>query len=247
MGSAGAGEFDVTRADDNPGNGDIAVAQDGRVYVADGSNHRVQAFASDGTFLFQFGSFGTGDGQFGSIAELDIGPDGSLYVQDDAMSKFTPDGKLVWRSHDKERFILDGVVVRADGVIMGSCEGCGYIVLFSPQDGLIAGRMDIPEVGTWAGPINLDPNGNLYIDLFGGAPRVNGKDVSNALLVFDRDGRYLGGRYMEPGMRGLGGDAKAPTYNDAYWPSPVFLPDGRAFTFGKDGLLELKVTLPAAS
>jgi hypothetical protein len=29
-----------------------------------------------------------------------------------------------------------------------------------------------------------------------------------------------------------------------FWPSPVFLPDGRAFAFGRDGLIELKVHLP---
>ena len=62
---AGPGEFDLSRPDDNPGNGDIAVAKDGTVYVADGTNHRIQAFKPDGTFIRQFGSFGTGPGEFG--------------------------------------------------------------------------------------------------------------------------------------------------------------------------------------
>jgi uncharacterized protein (TIGR03663 family) len=36
----------------------IAVANDGRVYVADTWNHRIQAFSSDGTYLTQWGMYG---------------------------------------------------------------------------------------------------------------------------------------------------------------------------------------------
>jgi DNA-binding beta-propeller fold protein YncE len=36
----------------------IAVAEDGRVYVADTWNHRVQVFDSDGTFLTKWGAYG---------------------------------------------------------------------------------------------------------------------------------------------------------------------------------------------
>lgn len=36
----------------------IAVADDGRVYVADTWNHRVQVFDSDGTFLYKWGEYG---------------------------------------------------------------------------------------------------------------------------------------------------------------------------------------------
>ena len=34
-----------------------------------------------------------------------------------------------------------------------------------------------------------------------------------------------------------------PEWGDLFWPSPVFLADGRAFSLGKGGLRELKVTL----
>jgi uncharacterized protein (TIGR03663 family) len=39
----------------------IAVAADGRVYVADTWNHRIQVFAADGTFLAKWGSYGQTD------------------------------------------------------------------------------------------------------------------------------------------------------------------------------------------
>jgi hypothetical protein len=35
------------------------------------------------------------------------------------------------------------------------------------------------------------------------------------------------------------------SWGDTFWPSLVFLPDGRAFSFWTDGLVQLKVTLPA--
>jgi hypothetical protein len=32
-------------------------------------------------------------------------------------------------------------------------------------------------------------------------------------------------------------------YGDWYWPAPISLPDGRAFTFGRDGLILMKVSI----
>src|SRR5262249_43420026 len=64
---SGEGQFDLRRVDDNPGNGGIAVAPDGRVFVGDGSNSRVESFTPNGTFIAQFGSFGTSQGQVTEI------------------------------------------------------------------------------------------------------------------------------------------------------------------------------------
>ena len=94
------GEFDLTRPDDNPGFGDIVVGASGRVYVADGSNHRVQVFDPDGTPIAQYGLFGTGPGQFGSIGELALDPSEDMFVLDgsqNSISKLARDGRFVWR------------------------------------------------------------------------------------------------------------------------------------------------------
>ena len=105
--------------DDNPGYGEIAVAPDGRVYVADGSNNRVQVFAPDGEFLFQFGSFGTGEGQFGSIEEIaDRSRRQRLRAATGTISKFTADGKFMWRTPEN----IDHFAVRTDAVIVEPCE-----------------------------------------------------------------------------------------------------------------------------
>jgi outer membrane protein assembly factor BamB len=236
---AGKGEFDVRRPDDNPGNGGISVGPDGRVYVADGSNHRVQGFEPDGTFLFQFGSFGSGDGQFQAIVGIQVANDGSVYTieegPDRQISKFSAGGKFVWRSPDPasnaelKKFIF-GFSVRADGSLIASCEACRYFLILDPEDAHVSERLEAP---TFGGPVSLDPSGNIYVAQF----------EPQAELVFDPKGRLLGGDYLEPTELGTAIN-KRITWGDTFWPSPVFLPDGRGFTFGRDGMLELKVTLP---
>src|SRR6266568_130576 len=62
----GPGKFSFIEADPmGPGVASgIVVGIDGRVYVADSGNARVQVFTPQGRFLRQFGSFGSGKGQF---------------------------------------------------------------------------------------------------------------------------------------------------------------------------------------
>jgi outer membrane protein assembly factor BamB len=227
---AGPGEFDVSRVDNNPGNGDVAVAQDGRIYVADGSNHRVQIFSSKGEFLSQFGSFGTEPGQFGAIQEITVAPDGSIYVGDGHVSKFTADGKFVWQSTEN----LHHFAVRRDGDVISVCELCRQLLHVSQKDGHIVERWDTPQMdGDGFGPVNIDPNGNIYVETY----------TAESMLIFDPHGRFIAGSYLQPGMRRMEVGKKIE-WGDWYGPTPVFLPDGRAFTFAERGLVELKVTLP---
>lgn len=63
---------------------DIDIAPDGTVFVADISNHRIQWFQQDGTFIGKLGgpTVGTGAGQFNQPAGVAVAPDGSVWVAD---------------------------------------------------------------------------------------------------------------------------------------------------------------------
>lgn len=77
---AGAGELNLPR--------DVAVGKDGRIYVVDGGNFRIQVFARDGAFLKGFGALGKQFGQFARPKEIATDPAGNVYVVDAAFGNF---------------------------------------------------------------------------------------------------------------------------------------------------------------
>jgi DNA-binding beta-propeller fold protein YncE len=67
----------------------IAVGPDGKVYVADTWNHRIQVFTPDGQFLAQVGSSGqsgsavlSAPGQFFGPRDITVDPQGRIFVSD---------------------------------------------------------------------------------------------------------------------------------------------------------------------
>ncbi len=75
----------------------IARGYDGRIYVGDVFTHMVQIFNPDGSFQGEFGSGGTGPGQFGAVGGIAISKSGSVYVADsfDRIERFTLDGQYL--------------------------------------------------------------------------------------------------------------------------------------------------------
>lgn len=67
---------------------DAAVGRDGRLYVLDGVNHRVVAYDAEGRLQFQFGSRGTGSGQFAYPLGIATDPNGTIYVADSGNHRF---------------------------------------------------------------------------------------------------------------------------------------------------------------
>jgi hypothetical protein len=79
---------------------DPASARPGDIYVADGSNDRVQELTAGGGFLSTFGVTGQAAGQFFDPASVTVDPAaGNVYVAENGNSRvdeYTPDGAFVW-------------------------------------------------------------------------------------------------------------------------------------------------------
>jgi DNA-binding beta-propeller fold protein YncE len=111
------GEFNLPR--------DLAVGKEGRLYVVDGGNFRVQVFDRSGKFLKSFGSVGRQFGQFARPKEIATDAAGNVYVVDTAFGNFQifdPEGGLLMYVGSRSerdgpaRYMLpSGIYVDEDG------------------------------------------------------------------------------------------------------------------------------------
>ena len=60
----------------------VAVDNDGNVYVVDQYDNMIKKFAGDGTPLFQFGGYGKGNGQFDTPWGVAVNDSGEIFVTD---------------------------------------------------------------------------------------------------------------------------------------------------------------------
>ena len=217
-----AGEFDF--AGPNPedeAHASIAVGPDGKVYVSDSGNHRVEVFTGDGTFIRQFGAFGTAPGQFVMPFDLSVDAAGSVYVIDDVLmrvSKFGADGSFVWTVDGASDTELKGHVHDADidskGRIVLGNDDTGRVV-YLDGDGMV-----VDAFSARACDVTIDPADDLYVGGCG----------SDAIDVYDPQHRLIGS-WSGPDMALAG--------------PPQFGPDGEILALDRDGrIVELTVTLP---
>ena len=87
------------------GVGPIASDQEDLVYAIDLGNHRVEAFTKGGTFLFDWGRFGTGPGEFDFSSSCGITVDANRHVcvveaanhrMQKFATRFTPVARTSW-------------------------------------------------------------------------------------------------------------------------------------------------------
>lgn len=67
---------------------DVAVGKEGRLYVVDSGNFRIQVFDRDGKYLKSFGKAGRQPGNFARPKEIAADTEGNIYVVDTAFGNF---------------------------------------------------------------------------------------------------------------------------------------------------------------
>ena len=160
----------------------LAVAEDGSLYIADSMNHRIVRLNAEGELLNTWGSLGSSDagpssgGQFNEPWSVGVGLDGSVYVADTwnhRVQKFTAEGEFInmWGFFDQTEDPLAfwgprDVIVDSNGNVIITNTGNKRIAIFDEQGnhisqfggfGFQAGEFDEP-VG-----LAVSPNGVLYV------------------------------------------------------------------------------------
>ena len=159
------GKFDFSPASSGENlHGSIAAGPDGKVYVSDLDNHRVQVFTADGEFIRQFGSFGTEPGQFQIPFDLNADGGGNVYVIDDGLmrlTKFTPSGNPAWVVDEHTDPLLAGhghtAAVDAQGRVVMVIDDTSKVVFVSP-DGKVVDSFDAGGCSS-----TVDATGDTYV------------------------------------------------------------------------------------
>jgi streptogramin lyase len=230
----GPGEFKFISGDPTDPTdvaGRIAVGGTGMVYISDSGNGRVQVFTPQGRFIRQFGSYGSGTGQFFSPGNLVVDGSGNVYVADNqsqTLVKFSPAGKVIWRI---------GGSASSDSDLLGhqhlaSIDAHGRLVMVNDDQGRVfyvdpsGHKVDAfsPSVspGGHVCEVTVDAAGDTYVSGCGPNPPAR---------VYDRSHRLV---------------AEWPGSKYSLLRSPVFGPNGEVFALATDGsILRLRSTLPA--
>lgn len=171
----------------------------GYIYVADMNNNRVEVFTMSGTYVSQFGSAGTGNGQFNlsySPEDITIDTTGNLWVTDDGNMRI-------------QKFSSSGTWLASLGGTSSACTNCLCTSGTCPvNQGSGNGQF------SWPSAARLDSSGNIWVDERGnnrvqefsssgtylsqfpignfGAPNKLAVDSSNNIWISLVDGGYLG-------------------------------------------------------
>ncbi|TKI72385.1 hypothetical protein FC756_01670 [Lysinibacillus mangiferihumi] len=160
--------------------GGIAVDASGNIYVSSRIEHIIYKLNSGGTLIKQWGSEGTGNGQFKYPRGIAIDDTGNVYVADSVnnrIQKFAADGTYITQ-FGQMGYPADIALDKAGNMYITNTFPYSVKKLRSDGTDLSYGwknNFNLPE------GIAVDPNGNIYV-----ADKNNGR-----IQKFTSDGEYL--------------------------------------------------------
>ena len=143
---------------------DIAFAPNGHLFIADGyRNARILEYTPDGRKVREWGSAGTGPGEFRLPHSIQVGANGTVYVADrenGRIQRFTPEGTYLgeWSQYGKTfGMTLAGGALWLSTIPRGPNNQPGWLMKIDPGTGGLLGVVD--SVGNHG--MDVLPDGDL--------------------------------------------------------------------------------------
>jgi uncharacterized protein YegL len=152
---------------------DMAIGDDGTVFLLDRSNNRVMRLRADGTWGAPFGNLGRGPERIGQVGAIGVDtPRDRVYVADHASERllvYSVDGRFVdvWPG-----IYATGIDVQPNGQLWIADRMVGAVRLMDPSG------QEVARFGTYGNrvadqfrglqDVTVDPDGNLFVSDTGG-------------------------------------------------------------------------------
>ena len=142
---------------------DVAVDDDGNIYIADSGKHRILVFDGDGRYVTKFGVAGKGKGQLWFPGGIAVDKDGNIFVLCKPLNKvviFGSNRRPKWEidvtNPEAVRVANNRLYITTDrGIMIGTLKG-EPISSFGRR-GKAKGQVDMPS------GIAVDKKGNVYV------------------------------------------------------------------------------------
>ena len=137
----------------------INISPEGKVYVADYGNHRIQIFHSDWTLSHIIDGKVSGDGSFTGPFGVAFDISGDVHVTENSVTVFTPSGQFV-RKYDQTHLKTPiGIAIDSAGYSLVVNNGSGSLSIYDPS-----GRF-IHSIEGFIHPwdVSVSPDGSVWV------------------------------------------------------------------------------------
>lgn len=182
----------------------ISVGPDGNVYVPDTHYYRVMVYTPQGKLLRQWGSRGTGPGQFIYVTDVAFDAQGRVFVSEygdnDRIQVFTSEGKYLYEfghfgTGEGQMMRPQSLVI--DGELIYLTDAANHRIDVFTLAGQFVRSMGAPGTGPgqfrFPYGLDMDAHGHLVVTEFGNnRVQVIDKQTGQSLAIWGRAGRKEG-------------------------------------------------------